>query len=168
VTSRPLRVFLSRPAQMRAQGMGMLELLKQQLARLGEIEFVELPRSDYPTFGALAEVRKLVSGCAGMVVLGLGELEIAQGTWRAGTSDERALQGAMWPSPWAQIEAGIAIGLDLPVLLLAAQPLDTGVFAADADGHFIFRLNNAADLASGAAQRLLDDWYATAHERATR
>lgn len=162
----PLRIFLSRPAQMRAQGMGMLELLKQQLGRLGDIEFVELPRNDYPTFGALSEVRKLVSGCAGVVVLGLGELEIAQGTWRAGTSDERAVQGVMWPSPWSQIEAGIAIGLDLPVLLLAAQPLDTGVFAPDADGHFIFRLNNAADLASGAAQRLLDDWYATAHERA--
>ena len=162
----PLRIFLSRPAQMRAQGMGMLELLKQQLGRLGEIEFVELPRSDYPTFGALAEVRKLVSGCAGMVVLGLGELEIALGTWRAGTSDERAVQGATWSSPWAQIEAGIAIGLDLPVLLLAAPPLDTGVFAPDADGHFIFRLNSVADLASGASQQLLDDWYATARERA--
>ena len=166
-TRVPLRIFLSRPAQMRAQGMGMLELLKQQLCRLGDIDFVELPRNDYPTFGALSEVRKLVSGCAGMVVLGLGELEIAHGTWRAGTSDERAVQGAGLPSAWAQIETGIAIGLDLPVLLLAAPGLDTGVFAHDADGHAIFRLKGAAELAAGAEQRLLDDWYATARERAS-
>lgn len=160
--SAPLRIFLSRPALMRAQGAALLEALKQRLGRIGPIELVELPRADYPTFGALSEVRRLVSGCAGMVVLGLGELEIAQGTWRAGTSDERAMQGALWPSPWAQIEAGIAIGIGMPVLLLASPPIDTGIFAGDADGHFIFRVGSPAELASGAAQTTLDDWYASA------
>jgi len=161
----PLRIFLSRPALMRTQAGAMLESMRQQIGRVGPIEFLELARSDYPTFGALSEVRRLVSGCAGMVVCGLGELEIAQGTWRAGTSDERTMQGAVWPSPWSQIEAGIAIGMGMPVLLLASPPMETGIFATDADGHFIFRIGQAGDLTSGAAQRTLDDWYATALER---
>jgi uncharacterized protein YjbI with pentapeptide repeats len=162
---RPVRIFLSRPALMRAQGMNQVELLKHELAKLGPIEFIELPRHEYPSFGALAEVRNLISGCAGVVVLGLGELEIADATWRAGTAEEERLQAAQWPSPWIQIEAGVGIGLDLPVLLVAAPSINTGIFAADADGHVVFRLGGVSDLASERSRHDLDDWYLTACER---
>jgi uncharacterized protein YjbI with pentapeptide repeats len=163
---RPVRIFFSRPAVMRANAGNAVEALQQHLARLGMFELVELGRSDYPSFGSLVEARRVISGCTGMVVVGVGELDIAQGTWRAGTSDERALQGASLPSPWCQIETGIAIGLDLPVLLFAPLSLEAGVFARDADGHLIFRVDGLAGLASGAAQRTLDDWYAAVRERA--
>ena len=163
----PLRVFLSRPALMRAQAMAAVELTKQQLSKIGKIEFIELARSDYPAFGALAEVRRLMSGCAGAVVLGVGELEIGEATWRGGTADERKLQDTSLPSPWTQIEAGMAIGLNLPVLLLATTALDAGIFASDVDGHFVFRLDSVNDLGTEPARRTIDDWYATARERAS-
>lgn len=163
---RPRRVFLSRPAQMRAAGVAAVEQLRLQLARLGPVEFVELPRSDYPSFGALAEVRKHVTRCHGLVVLGLGELEIADATWRAGTPDERRLQGAQWPSPWAQIEAGMGIALGLPVLLVAAPSLDTGIFAPDLDGHRLYRVGGVAEMATPAAAQTLQDWFAAVGEQA--
>ena len=60
----------------------------------------------------------------------------------------------------------MAIGLNLPVLLLAPTALDNGIFASDADGHLLFRLDAATDLTAAAARRTLDDWHATASERA--
>ena len=164
----PVRVFISRPAVMRAQALGTVDVLRQHVGKMGNVEFVEMPRNAYPSFGALAEARRLVGGCTGVVVVGLGELEIAQGTWRGGTSDERAIQGEAWSSPWPQIEAGIAIGLDLPVLILAPPELATGVFAKDAEGHFIFRLNNIADVPLVSGQRVFADWYAAVRERAAQ
>lgn len=161
-----LRVFLSRPAQMREQGIGLLEQVRLQVGRLGPIEFVELPRTDYPTFGALTEVGKLVNTCHGMVVLGLGELQIADATWRLGTPDERRVKDAQWPSPWSQIEAGMAIGLGLPVLLVAPPALDTGIFAPDADGHRIYRVAGVDDLTSGPPAQRLKDWYAAVADQA--
>lgn len=163
---RPLRVFLSRPAQMREAGVALLEQLRLQLKKLGPVELVELPRSQYPRFGALAEVRKLVSGCHGIVVLGLGELEIADATWRAGTPDERRLQWARWPSPWAQIEGGMGVALGLPVLLVAAPSLDTGIFAPDLDGHRLHRVGGVGEMASPEAARTLRDWYAAVADQA--
>lgn len=75
------------------------------------------------------------------------------------------MQGAVWPAPWSQIVAGIAIGMGLPVPLPASPPMETGIFASDADGQFVFRIAQSGDLASGAAQRTFGDWYATALER---
>lgn len=162
----PPRVFFSRPAHMRTAALEAAAQLQRQLAQLGRIELVELGRDDYPRFGALAAVRQRVGSCVGMVVLGVGELEVSAGMWRAGTSEERALQGVQWPSAWTQIEAGIAIGMGLPLLLVAAAPLDCGIFAPDADGHAVFRLSAGAQAGDPAVHRVLDDWHAAVRERA--
>lgn len=163
---RPLRVFLSRPAQARSGDTVALEQLRDRLRALGPFEIVELSRGDYPSFGALAEVRRQVGRCHGMVVLGLGELDIADATWRAGTADERLLHGAKWPSPWAQIEAGMGVALGLPLLLVASPAIDTGVFASDVDGHRQFRVGDVAELSAPAGEQRLREWFAAVGENA--
>jgi len=39
-----------------------------------------LDRFDYPTFGSISEVRRMMSGCAGAIILGFIDIKIANGT----------------------------------------------------------------------------------------
>ncbi len=155
----PVRVFLSRPSVFRPQLQGFLESLQSRLKELGTIEFVEIARKDYPHFGSLTEVRRMMNGCEGAIVVGFGELEIQEATWRAGTPDETSLANNLWPTPWANIEAGMAIGLDLPLLLVPQPKIRTGIFDENSNGHHIYRATFDAIISSTELETNLADWY---------
>jgi len=66
---------------------GCLSLSQQQrlaallaLLRQESIEAEMLDRFDYPTFGSISEVRRMMSGCAGAIILGFIDIKIANGT----------------------------------------------------------------------------------------
>jgi hypothetical protein len=99
-----------------------------------------LERHDYPTTGVLGEVRRRMSGCRGAVVFGFGELRISDGLWRSGTADEAKISGQAFSTPWCQIEAGMAVMFNLPLLLVVDSDLTKGVFDPSLDEHNVFRL----------------------------
>ena len=45
-----------------------------------------------------------------------------------GTKDEQKVEGAQLPTPWNQIEAGMAAGLGLPILVLRTEAAGGGIF----------------------------------------
>jgi hypothetical protein len=98
-----------------------------------------LERPDYPSFGALAEVKRLLAGCAGAVILGFRDIEISEGVWRAGTKEEVSLRDQCLATPWAQIEAGMALMAGLPVLIVSDPQIRGGVFDMLPSEHLLFR-----------------------------
>lgn len=63
----------------------------------------------------------------GAVVLGMRQLRVDTGCWRAGTV-EAAPARKWWPTPWNQLEAGMAIRAEVPTLILREEGVAGGVF----------------------------------------
>jgi uncharacterized protein YjbI with pentapeptide repeats len=121
-----------------------------------------LERVDYPATGALGEVRRRMSGCKGAAVFGFGEFKISEGLWRPGTADEAKVRDQASSTPWCELEAGMAVMVDLPLLLVADPALTKGVFDPLLVEHNIFRLIVPPDRLSPGFR----NWLVAVGERA--
>jgi hypothetical protein len=155
-----IRVFISRPGVLLDHHQQSLVAVTRRLETEGMLPEM-LERKDYPEFGTIAEVQRLMAGCSGALVLGLREIEVRDGLWRAGTADQQRLCGVTYATPWSQIEAGMAVMRGLPVLILTEPGVEGGVFDT-AKEHNIFRLRTDDDLASS----VFAHWSAAVRERA--
>jgi uncharacterized protein YjbI with pentapeptide repeats len=120
-------VFISKPAVLTTpQG----ELLREVIHVLTteNVKIATVAREDYPQVGAVSEVRRVISGCCGMVVLGFSQLHIGSGTWRDGTEERRELKDAAMPTAWNHIEAGMAAMAGLPILVLVERSVTGELF----------------------------------------
>jgi hypothetical protein len=135
------RVFVSRPSVMT---MEQAEAAERWEYMLGSIGLEMLTLSDCPSERSpWHELRMKLSLARGALILGMRQLRVDTGCWRPGTAQSTS-PWKWWTTPWNQLEAGMAIMLDLPVLalcekgvdggILDAQLWDQGVFGADLDG----------------------------------
>jgi hypothetical protein len=120
VAKRP-RVFLSAPSDRTAAHDSFCAWLAEQLGREGLV-LESFPHCDYPSSAALAEIGRRLAGCAGMAVLGLRPVGADPTVASAGVT------------PWTHVEAGMAYGRGLPLLLLRERGVNTGVFDHAVDG----------------------------------
>jgi uncharacterized protein YjbI with pentapeptide repeats len=121
------RVFLSKPGYLGRQCQQHVASLMKILEAEG-LQPLTLERSDYPNFGALGELRRLMSGCAGAVILGFPDLLVEKGSWRLNTPEEKLVEGLGVTTPWSQIEGGMAVMLGIPILALRERDVSGGIF----------------------------------------
>jgi uncharacterized protein YjbI with pentapeptide repeats len=124
--SRP-QLFVSRPTVLTASQQAMWRLVEDTLTAAGA-DPVTVTRHEYPPVGVLADVRRVMAGCCGLVVLGFRQLEISAGCWRPGTPEEQATEGLALATQWNQVEAGMAAALGLPVFVVREPGVTGGVF----------------------------------------
>ncbi len=135
VQSRP-QVFLSKPGTLSVPQQEFVREVKAVLDA-EQIDVATVDRGDYPNVGAVSEVRRVLSGCSGTLVLGFRQLEVHQGVWRAGTEDARDIEHEALPTTWNHVEAGMAAMAGLPTLFLVERGVIAGVFALGDIGHVI-------------------------------
>ena len=130
------KVFMSRP--------GTLNHLQRELVRQvtgilseEEVDVATVDRNDYPNVGAIAEVRRLMSGCSGAIVIGFRQLEVSKGVWRGGTEEARDVEGVALPTTWNHVEAGMAAMAGLPMLFLVERGVIGGLFELGDVGHLV-------------------------------
>ena len=124
---KPRQVFLSQPAVLTVEQQVLVDRIAH-LVEQGEVDVVRLRRQEYPASGSLGELRRLMSGCSGLVIVGVRQLTVADGTLRPGTPEEAQVRNVTLPTPWSQIEAGMAFALELPVLVVSDHLWNAGVF----------------------------------------
>jgi hypothetical protein len=124
---KPRQVFLSQPAVLTVEQQILVDRIAH-LVEQGEVDVVRLRRQEYPASGSLGELRRLMSGCSGLVIVGVRQLTVADGTLRPGTPEEAQVRNVTLPTPWSQIEAGMAFALELPVLVVDDHLWNAGVF----------------------------------------
>lgn len=132
-------VFVSRPTTVSAAQESFCEGLVGVLAAEG-LRARTLGVSDYPTTAPLAEVLALMKQCRGAIVLGLRQVHVEVGKAKEGSSGERALEGLHLASPWNQIEAGVAVALDRPLLVTREQGVEGGVFDAGSSDRYVHQV----------------------------
>lgn len=86
-----------------------------------------LPRSAYER-DPWHQLREILGSVDGALIFGFQQLQVSSGTWRRDTSEERRGH-AFWTSPWTQVEAGMAIMVGVPVLILSDPGLEDGVLS---------------------------------------
>lgn len=121
------QIFVSRPSILSATQEAMWRLIEETL-RAGDAAVVRLVRTEYPPVGVLADVRRTMADCSGVLVFGVRQLVIASGSWRPGTAEERVADGTALSTPWNQIEAGVAAALGLPVFIAREPGVVGGIF----------------------------------------
>lgn len=129
------RVFVGVPAIVTARQQPYLE---QWLGWLQDqdLDVVRLERGAYGP-DPWPRLRELVSEVDGVALLGFRQLDARAGIWRPATNEEVRAPG-WWTSPWLHVEAGIAVGLGLPVLAAPDDGVSEGVFSPDAWSSGVF------------------------------
>ncbi len=134
----PVRVFISKPGDLSYQQQQCVASIMARLESEGMVPQT-LERADYPNFGALSEVQRLMGDCAGAVIFGFKELEINDAIWRVGTPDEKRVKEMALSTSWNQIEAGMAITLGLPILIISQRGVTSGIFDTASGEHQVYR-----------------------------
>ena len=157
-------VFLSKPGYLSYQHQQKIAPLLSKLEEEG-IHPITLERADYPQFGALGELRRIMSGCAGAIIFGFADLLIEKGSWRSGTPEEKAVDGLAVATPWNQIEAGMAVMLGIPILVLQERAVSDGVFETALGGPGIYYISTDEDLNGTAFLNAFSNWCSDVREQ---
>ncbi|HUC15074.1 MAG TPA: pentapeptide repeat-containing protein [Acidimicrobiales bacterium] len=149
-------VFVSRPSVLTAVQEATWRLAEDALGSSGA-DVVRLGRTEYPPTSVLADVRRVMSRCGGVVILGLRQVEIAKGRWRPGTPEERSADGLALATPWNHVEGGMAAALGLPVLVVKEPGVEGGIF--DLAGDVLIVTADLDDMMSREhAQTMMRRW----------
>lgn len=159
-----LRIFISKPGYLSYQQEQCVASIVAKLESDG-MRPQTLERADYPNFGTLAEVQRLMGDCAGAVIFGFKELEVHDGVWRVGTPDEKQVKEMCLSTSWNQIEAGMAITFGLPLLVICQRGLSGGIFDAAAGEHQVYRAVIEDGWTASNFVSSFTDWSADVRER---
>lgn len=159
-----VRVFISKPGYLSYQQQQWVESMIARFHSEG-LSPQTLEREDYPNFGVLTEVQRLMGDCAGAVIFGFKELEVRDGVWRAGTPDEEQIKEMSLSTSWNQIEAGMALTLGLPLLVICQRGVTGGIFDTSAGEHQVYRSLVEDGWNASTFTRAFTDWSADVRER---
>lgn len=158
-------VFVSKPGYVGYQDQQKIASVLAKLEDEG-IDSVALERPDYPSFGALGELRRMVTGCVGMIIFGLPDLQIEKGSWRTGTPEETAVENSAFATPWSQIEAGMALMQGMPILVVCEKPVRDGIFENSLTGPGIYYVSTEDNLNGEIFQNTFSNWCSDVREQA--
>jgi hypothetical protein len=125
------------------------------LAALG-LTLTTIPRASYST-SPWDQLRKALSGANGAVILGFRQTVVERGRRRAGTPEQESAAGS-YASAWNQIEAGLAVMAELPVLVVPEHDARDGVFSADMWRDGVYGTQMDVWMAGGARDESVRDW----------
>jgi hypothetical protein len=121
-------VFVSRPALLTGSQQALDRAWSVGIATLGFAE-IAIAREAYAPL-PWEQLRGAIREADGALILGFRQLSVGAGLWRTGTPDEASANG-WYPTPWNQLEAGLAIMAGLPVLVAPEEGVVDGVFSSD-------------------------------------
>ena len=151
-------VFLSRPTALSKRQRSTFCSWSLALEQRG-LELRALSRNEYVP-DPWASLRERLGAVEGVVIFGFRQLEAVTRAFCSDTFDQREPPTAL-ASTWTQIEAGLAISADLPVLALAERGVSDGVFDPATWGTQVI----GHELSEVPAQRALDELFLAIQKR---
>jgi len=152
-------IFVSKPSALSAERAAFWVCLQKLLKDRG-LEPRTLGESDFPNSAPVNAVAKLMHQCEGAVILGFVQTHIKFGLFKPETPIEHVIDNWYLPTPWNQIEAGMAFALHLPCLIIREAGVRGGVFEIGSTDKFIHQaVMDQAWLDSPAFLGPLNEWY---------
>ena len=102
-------------------------------------------RDHYPKDSQLTKVKQTIGQSDAMIAFGLKQIEIKSGRLNPARKD---YQEDLWlPTPWNEIEVGMGVMANLPILLVRDDKVEIGVFDKVISEYKIKSLSSATPLA---------------------
>ena len=103
-----------------------LTLFYKDLLEKKNIEAVIYTRDHYPKDSQLTKVKEAIKQSDAMIAFGLKQIEIKTGRLNP---DMKEYKEDLWlPTPWNEIEVGMGVMANLPILLVRDDKVEIGVF----------------------------------------
>lgn len=121
-----------------------LIIFYQKILEEKKMEVKYYKRDHYPKDGQLTKVKQSISQSDAMIAFGLKQIEIKSGRLNP---DRKDYQKDLWlPTPWNEIEVGISVMANLPILLVRDDKVEIGVFDKVISEYKIKSLSSATPL----------------------
>lgn len=120
-------VFFSMPGSMSKSGEYITLRYKELIERMGYNSIYYI-KSLHPEKGQISEIRNDINQSVGVIVFGLKQIEITSGKLRPESKNEEDISNLFLPTPWNDLEVGMAMMKDLPILLVKDDGINMGVF----------------------------------------
>lgn len=105
-------------------------------------------RDQYPQFGQLGKVRQKIRKCSGMVAFGFKQIGIEKAIFRPETIDEETWENRWLSTPWNELEVGMGLMNDIPILLVQDESVNFGVFDKAINECFVASLYTNTEIRS--------------------
>ncbi|HDZ38472.1 MAG TPA: hypothetical protein ENH62_09340 [Marinobacter sp.] len=115
-------------------------------------------KSDYSLKAPLVAVMKLMEQCKGAIILGYPHHEVVYCLTKGGEVINE--HGLFLPTPWNQIEGTLAYKKEIPVLVIAQEGVEGGLFDYGVTGQFVHKtdLSNDKWFESEEFLGIFQDW----------
>lgn len=158
-------VFVSVGTGLNSMQEAFVSTVEAQLRLLG-FNPCTIGRNTFSTDAPLKAVIALMDRCEGTVVIALERYYLEAGVERRGSEREQRLGAVSFPTSWNQIEAAMAYGRDLPLLVLVDEKLRCEGLLEKGNDWFVYELPvHPAALDSPAFRGLLESWRAKVMKR---
>ena len=137
-------VFFSMPGTLTASDEALILFYQKVLEDKG-IDVKCYKRDHYPKDSQLTKVKQTIGLSDAMIAFGLKQIEIKSGRLNPAKKD---YQEDLWlPTPWNEIEVGMGVMANLPILLVRDDKVEIGVFDKVISEYKIKSLSSATPLA---------------------
>lgn len=150
------KIFFSIPGCTNIKDNAIISEYKKMIEEL-QYEVICYSRDQYPQFGQLNKIKLDVMRSSAMIVFGLKQLRIEQGTFRPETSEEDKWNMKWINTPWNEIEVGLGAMNGLPILLVKDEEINSGIFDSHLSESFIATVlssQNIEDVKNSQAFRM--------------
>ena len=129
-------IFISRPTLISTKYESSYSDFEIFLEKKG-IKSRRLGSSDYSRKAPLVAVMKIIEDCKGAIIMGYPQYEVHNASKKADSVlNESCL---LFPTPWNQIEAVLAYKKKIPVLVVAQNRINGGIFDEGITGEFVLK-----------------------------
>jgi hypothetical protein len=153
-----LVVFVSKPTKLNAYQSTFEDRLKSAL-KLNGLRSRGLGSTDYSNKAPLLTVLETISGCDGAIILGFTTRLVKDIGEKEATETQYDQEQISLPTPWNNLEAGIAFTLNLPLLIISENRIMGGVFDADVADKLIHHINLSFESKSNNGMVSLEGYF---------
>lgn len=121
------KIFLSRPNTYDPVYNSTVKALTNFLKKRG-LTPITIGSTVFPNEIPISAIKKEMQSCSGIIILGLPQLLIENGIQKKNTKVEQVIINKESPSVWNQIEGAMAYMLDLPIMIIAQEGINDGLF----------------------------------------
>jgi len=129
-------VFISKPNWIPDEFIAGVRTFSSFL-RTAEFNGRTLGSTDYPTESPLNEVIDILKQCYGIIVLGIPQIEISEGTIKGQILKEKLYLA----TEWNHIEAALGYSMGMPLLVINHNEVSRGIFDRGTLNSFIYSID---------------------------
>jgi len=129
-------IFISRPSIISTKYESSYVSFEDFLKTKGII-LRRLGSSDYSRKAPLVAVMEIIEDCKGAIILGYPQYEVHKKFKKVDNVQSKSC--LLIPTPWNQIEAVLAYKKKIPVLIVAQNGIDGGIFDYGVTGEFVLK-----------------------------